>query len=102
MKLADQHDYITYLLFQGKVLDKSEFLESLNSGGATTDRGNERGGGGARLRSKPAPARARPKTIHVDSGALHQAEGLRAKQPSSTNLTGQSGGGRWETLKRRS
>ncbi|XP_028172023.1 patronin isoform X3 [Ostrinia furnacalis] len=76
---------------EGKVLDKTEFLEALNSGGNPgTDRDRDRGGGGntnTRLRTKAGAARARPKTIHVDSGALHQAEGLRAKQPSNTNLT---------------
>lgn len=73
-------------IFQGKHLDKSEFLESLNRGGSVTPAAP---GGAARLRGRPAAARARPKTIHVDSSALHAAEGILAtKQPSSTNLTG--------------
>ncbi|XP_041968719.1 patronin isoform X3 [Aricia agestis] len=68
---------------EGKVVDKSDYMESLRSGG-----GGGGGGGAARLRGKQ-PARARPKTIHVDSGALQAAEGmLGSKQPSSTNLTG--------------
>ncbi|XP_049884138.1 patronin-like isoform X9 [Pectinophora gossypiella] len=70
----------------GKVLDKSEFMESMKGGGGAAP---AVAGAGARLRGKAAAARARPKTIHVDSGALHAAEGMLAtKQPSSTNLTG--------------
>jgi hypothetical protein len=83
---------VYHFLYKGKVFDKSEFLESLRGSGG----GSGGGGGGsmtpaappARLRGKAAAARARPKTIHVDSGALHAAEGMLAKQPSSTNLTG--------------
>ncbi|XP_049883699.1 patronin-like isoform X3 [Pectinophora gossypiella] len=71
---------------EGKVLDKSEFMESMKGGGGAAP---AVAGAGARLRGKAAAARARPKTIHVDSGALHAAEGMLAtKQPSSTNLTG--------------
>lgn len=71
---------------EGKHLDKTEFLESLNRGGAVTPAPTPTGA--ARLRSKPAQPRARPKTIHVDSTALHAAEAmLPAKQPSVTNLT---------------
>lgn len=71
-----------HLSFQGKVLDKSDLMEVMKHGsGAATP-------AGPRLRGKQA-ARARPKTIHVDSGALQAAEGmLGSKQPSSTNLTG--------------
>lgn len=70
---------------EGKVFDKSEFLDTLQRGAGGAGGG---AGGGARLRGK-LPARARPKTIHVDSGALQAAEGILAsKQPSSTNLTG--------------
>ncbi|CAH2067496.1 unnamed protein product, partial [Iphiclides podalirius] len=69
---------------EGKVLDKSEFLETLKGGGHTPSGGGG-GGGATRLRGKAA--RARPKTIHVDSGALHAAEGMLAKQPSATNLS---------------
>ncbi|XP_068621542.1 patronin-like isoform X1 [Battus philenor] len=69
---------------EGKVLDKSEFLETLKTGGHPAG-GPGMGGGTTRLRGKPA--RARPKTIHVDSGALHAAEGMLAKQPSATNLS---------------
>ncbi|XP_061380984.1 patronin isoform X2 [Danaus plexippus] len=67
---------------EGKVLDKSDLMEVMKHGsGAATP-------AGPRLRGKQA-ARARPKTIHVDSGALQAAEGmLGSKQPSSTNLTG--------------
>ncbi|XP_072937138.1 patronin isoform X3 [Epargyreus clarus] len=73
---------------EGKVLDKSEFYDTLKSHGGG---GGGGGGGGARLRSKAGGGRARPKTIHVDSGALQAAEGmLSSKQPSSTNLTGGS------------
>ncbi|CAH2104188.1 unnamed protein product [Euphydryas editha] len=77
---------------EGKVFDKSEFLETLQrgggGGGGGAGGGGGGGGGGARLRGK-LPARARPKTIHVDSGALQAAEGILAsKQPSATNLTG--------------
>ncbi|XP_073942237.1 calmodulin-regulated spectrin-associated protein patronin isoform X4 [Choristoneura fumiferana] len=62
---------------EGKTLNKAEFPELQRAAPAP-----------ARLRGKPAP-RARPKTIHVDSGALQAAEGmLGSKQPSSTNLTG--------------
>ncbi|XP_061381422.1 patronin isoform X13 [Danaus plexippus] len=66
---------------EGKVLDKSDLMEVMKHGsGAATP-------AGPRLRGKQA-ARARPKTIHVDSGALQAAEGmLGSKQPSSTNLT---------------
>lgn len=72
---------------QGKVLDKSEFPE-LSRGAATPA---PAAGGAARLRGKAGAGRARPKTIHVDSSALHQAEGMLAtKQPSSTNLTGET------------
>ncbi|CAK1544321.1 unnamed protein product [Leptosia nina] len=70
---------------EGKVLDKSELMESLarvGGGGSQTT-----GGSGTRLRGKAAP-RARPKTIHVDSGALHAAEGMLRHQPSHTNLAG--------------
>lgn len=74
--------------FQGKHIDKSEFLESLNRGNTVAPAPTPTGGA-ARLRSKAAAARARPKTIHVDSTVLHAAEGMLAtKQPSSTNLTG--------------
>lgn len=51
-------------------------------------------GGGAKLRPKGIGGnpRARPKTIHVDSGAVQMAEGIlsasRGKQGSSSNLTG--------------
>lgn len=75
--------------FQGKHLDKTEFLESLNRGGNITTPLPTPTSGTARLRGKAAASRARPKTIHVDSSALHAAEGMLAtKQPSSTNLTG--------------
>ncbi|KAJ2953919.1 hypothetical protein O0L34_g1556 [Tuta absoluta] len=63
---------------EGKVLDKSELMQSLGMSPAPA---------AARLRNK-AQVRARPKTIHVDSGAVTHAEGLLHKQPSSTNLTG--------------
>ncbi|XP_045535124.1 patronin [Papilio machaon] len=68
---------------EGKVLDKSEFMETLKGGHSQAGVGGA--GGGTRLRGKAA--RARPKTIHVDSGALHAAEGMLAKQPSATNLS---------------
>ncbi|XP_052747057.1 patronin isoform X3 [Bicyclus anynana] len=72
---------------EGKTLDKTEYLELLKFGGGAPPTPAP-AGGGARLRGK-VPARARPKTIHVDSGALQAAEGmLGSKQPSSTNLTG--------------
>lgn len=64
------------------MFDRSEFADVLKGPALPA-------GPPARLRSKGALARARPKTIHVDSGALQAAEGmLSSKQPSSTNLTG--------------
>lgn len=72
---------------EGKVLDKSEFLESLKLGNSTSPTPTNTNTA-ARLRGKAGGGRARPKTIHVDSSALHAAEGMLAtKQPSSTNLT---------------
>lgn len=72
-------------LLQGKVLDKSEFMHMDVVKHGTLDRL----AGTPRARRTPAVPRARPKTIHVDSGALHAAEGmLHTKQPSSTNLAG--------------
>ncbi|XP_059058186.1 patronin isoform X9 [Achroia grisella] len=70
---------------EGKVLDKSEFLDTLKGGsGAPAAAASP---AGARLRGRAPAARARPKTIHVDGGALQAAEGMLAsKQPSSTNL----------------
>lgn len=53
-------------------------------------------GGGAKMRPKGVGGnpRARPKTIHVDSGAVQMAEGIlsasRGKQGSSSNLTGEN------------
>lgn len=78
-------DLVLSVHFQGKVFDKSDFMDVLKGpGGAAPP-----AGGPPRLRSKGPAARARPKTIHVDSGALQAAEGmLGSKQPSSTNLTG--------------
>ncbi|KAM3958063.1 LOW QUALITY PROTEIN: calmodulin-regulated spectrin-associated protein patronin [Aphomia sociella] len=71
---------------EGKVLDKSEFMEAMKGGSGAPAAAAP--SGGARMRSRAAAARARPKTIHVDGGALQAAEGmLAAKQPSSTNLT---------------
>lgn len=70
---------------EGKVLDKSEFLEALKSGGVQPAAAASPAG--ARMRGRAAAARARPKTIHVDGGALQAAEGMLAgKQPSTTNL----------------
>lgn len=72
-------------LLQGKVLDKSEFMHMDVVKHGTLDRL----AGTPRARRTPAVPRARPKTIHVDSGALHAAEGmLHTKQPSSSNLAG--------------
>ncbi|XP_037297737.1 patronin isoform X11 [Manduca sexta] len=83
---------------EGKVLDKSEFMDSIKAGGMSPGGGG--GGGTARLRGRGA-ARARPKTIHVDSGALHAAEGmLAAKQPSHTNLAAGGAGGGGGTMRR--
>ncbi|XP_075992737.1 calmodulin-regulated spectrin-associated protein patronin isoform X10 [Anticarsia gemmatalis] len=74
---------------EGKVLDKSEFMDVLRGGNTPAPTP----GGPARLRGKAGGGRARPKTIHVDSSALHAAEGMLAtKQPSSTNLTAGGGG----------
>ncbi|XP_026314535.1 patronin-like isoform X4 [Hyposmocoma kahamanoa] len=70
---------------EGKVFDRSEFMDTLKGtgGGPAPPAGPP-----TRMRNKGAAARARPKTIHVDSGALQAAEGmLGSKQPSSTNLT---------------
>ncbi|XP_062524367.1 patronin isoform X13 [Bombyx mori] len=64
---------------EGKVIDKSELLESMKHGSSPAS-------SNPRLRSRGATTRARPKTIHVDTGALHAAEGMLAKQPSATNL----------------
>ncbi|XP_053603230.1 patronin-like isoform X6 [Plodia interpunctella] len=76
---------------EGKTFDKSEFMESLKGGPSPAGGGGAGGAGGAappaRRVARPAP-RARPKTIHVDSGALHAAEGMR--QPSATNLAAAS------------
>ncbi|XP_028036099.1 patronin isoform X12 [Bombyx mandarina] len=69
---------------EGKVIDKSELLESMKHGSSPAS-------SNPRLRSRGATTRARPKTIHVDTGALHAAEGMLAKQPSATNLA--AGGG---------
>ncbi|CAH0405077.1 unnamed protein product [Chilo suppressalis] len=74
---------------EGKVLDKSEFAESLRSGGTGSPAGGGGGGGGARLRGKAAPPRARPKTIHVDSTALHAAATL----PAGAGATAGAGSG---------
>ncbi|XP_048482891.1 patronin isoform X10 [Plutella xylostella] len=72
---------------EGKTLDKTEYIESIRAAGGVVPQ-QSAPSSGARLRHKPAAARARPKTIHVDSGALQAAEGMLAsKQPSSTNLT---------------
>ncbi|CAB3250622.1 unnamed protein product [Arctia plantaginis] len=71
---------------EGKVLDKSEFPDILRGAGTATPAPTPTTGT-ARLRGKAGGGRARPKTIHVDSSALHAAEGMLAKQPSSTNLT---------------
>ncbi|CAG9784121.1 unnamed protein product [Diatraea saccharalis] len=67
---------------EGKVLDKSEFAESLRGGGGGPA---SPAGAGTRLRGARPPPRARPKTIHVDSTALHHA--ALARQPSATDLT---------------
>ncbi|KAL4710262.1 hypothetical protein ACJJTC_003542 [Scirpophaga incertulas] len=84
---------------EGKVLDQSEFMESLRSaggappapagggaaggggggGGVGGGVGGGAGAGGARLRQRTG-ARARPKTIHVDASALH-------RPPSAASLT---------------
>ncbi|KAJ0182119.1 hypothetical protein K1T71_002841 [Dendrolimus kikuchii] len=73
---------------EGKVLNKTELMESLKMGGGGAPTGTLPSTG-ARLRGKGAGGRARPNTIHVDTGALHAAEGmLNNKHPSSTNLTG--------------
>ncbi|XP_060802927.1 patronin isoform X2 [Amyelois transitella] len=68
---------------EGKAFDKSEFIESMKGSPHPATNTNT-----TRLRGKPAP-RARPKTIHVDSGALHAAQGM-LRQPSSTNLAARS------------
>ncbi|XP_047514589.1 patronin-like isoform X6 [Pieris napi] len=71
---------------EGKVLDRSEFPDAPSRAG-----GNPAGATGAtRLRGRAA-ARARPKTIHVDGGALHAAEGMLRRQPSHTSLAGGAG-----------
>ncbi|VVD01963.1 unnamed protein product [Leptidea sinapis] len=68
---------------EGKVINKTD-LESLREGAAVLSGGGAAGGAGAaRVRGKAG--RARPKTIHVDSDALHAADTLR-RQPSATNL----------------
>lgn len=68
---------------EGKVFDKSEFMETFKMSAPSAPAVS-----GTRMRPKAAGARARPKTIHVDSSTLHAAEGMLAsKQPSSTNLT---------------
>lgn len=69
------------------MLDK-EFMHMDAMKGGTLER---HAGATPRARRAAAAPRARPKTIHVDGGALHAAEGMlasAAKQPSSTNLAG--------------
>uniref|UniRef100_A0A0K8SS01 Short spindle protein 4 n=1 Tax=Lygus hesperus TaxID=30085 RepID=A0A0K8SS01_LYGHE len=73
---------------EGKQVDK-ELLNSLkNSGLSTGSAGSS--SGGPRMRSKAQPARPRPKTIHIDSGA-DQHDGTmtpsRGKKGSSSNLS---------------
>ncbi|XP_045511917.1 patronin-like isoform X4 [Pieris brassicae] len=71
---------------EGKVLDKTEFPDAPSRAG-----GNLTGAtGSTRLRGRAA-ARARPKTIHVDGGALHAAEGMLRRQPSHASLAGGAG-----------
>lgn len=61
------------------MLDKTELMHAISPATAVP-----------RARRTAAAPRARPKTIHVDSGALHAAEGmLGSKQSSSSNLTGE-------------
>ncbi|CAH0602859.1 unnamed protein product [Chrysodeixis includens] len=70
---------------EGKVLDRTEFLEGMGRvGAAPPPSSSSSNTGGARLRGRQA-ARARPKTIHVDSSALHAAE---PKHPSTPLAAG--------------
>lgn len=75
-----------YIYFQGKLIDK-DLLNSLKSGSINSSSS----GGGPKLRAKAQPARPRPKTIHIDSGA-DAHDGMltpsRGKKGSSSNLSG--------------
>lgn len=87
------HINMIIYFYQGKVFDKSEFMAAMKP---IPPASQNAASNGPKMRPKAGGGmggtRARPKTIHIDSGAVQTAEGMllasRGKQGSSTNLTG--------------